>query len=107
MKLNLLKLNLPANYNIILIKNKNVFNIKIYDEKMFFKIILKSNIKINKNSNCIEYKEKYLKKKNFLLNNYFFNYFEKINKFYFIKIKFKGKGYKVGFYKKKINFFFW
>lgn len=110
MKLSLLKLNIPINFNFILIKKFNKIILIIFNEKFKFTIFLKKkiNIKINKNLNSIEYKNTILNKNYFYLNNNFYDFLKKINNYYFLKIKFKGKGYKIGFYKRKkiINFYF-
>lgn len=109
MKLSLLKLNFPLNYNIIIIKNifiNKKYNIIIYNKTTFFKIFINKNLKINNNLNFIEYKN-YCFKNNFYIINYIINsYLSNLNKYFFLKIKFKGKGYKIGFYKKKIIFYF-
>jgi len=110
MKLNLIKLNIPVNFNFIIIKKFNKIVLIIYDNKFNFKFLInkKNNIKINKNLNYIEYKNIFLKNNFYYFSNNFYKFLEKLNNYYFLKIKFKGKGYKIGFYKKKkiINFFF-
>jgi len=110
MKLNFLKLNVPINFNFILIKKFNKIILIIYNEKFKFVLFFKekNNLKINKNLNSISYKNTFLKKNIFTINNNFYKFLEKLNIYYFLKIKFKGKGYKIGFYKKKkiINFYF-
>ena len=110
MKLTVLKLNLPVNFNFLLIEKFNKIILIIFNEK--FKLTLyfkkKNNLKINKNLNSIEYKNNLLKNNFYTLNNNFYSFLEKLNTYYFLKIKFKGKGYKIGFCKKKkiINFYF-
>jgi ribosomal protein L6P/L9E len=110
MKLTALKLNIPINFNFLVIKKFNKIIIIIFNNKFKFTVFFrkKNNIKINKNLNSIEYKNNILNKNFFILNNNFYNFLEKLNTYYFLKIKFKGKGYKIGFYKKKkiINFYF-
>jgi ribosomal protein L6P/L9E len=110
MKLILLKLNLPINFNFLLIEKFNKIILIIFNEKFKFVLFFKkkNNLKINKNLNSIEYKNYFLKNNFFILNNSIYNFLEKLNTYYFLKIKFKGKGYKIGFYKKKkiINFYF-
>jgi len=110
MKLNFLKLNIPVNFNFILIKKFNKIILIIFNEKFKFILFFKknNNIKINKNLNFVEYKNIFLKNNYFVINNMFYKFLEKLNKYYFLKIKFKGKGYKIGFYKKIkiINFYF-
>jgi len=110
MKLNFLKLNVPINFNFILIKKFNKIILIIFNEKLKFTLFFNknNNIKINKNLNFLEYKNIFLKKDYFVINNIFYKFLEKLNKYYFLKIKFKGKGYKIGFYKKIkiINFYF-
>ena len=110
MKLNIIKFNIPVNFNFIIIKNFNKMMIIIFNQIFKFKIFFKKtkNLKINKNLNNIEYKNKNLNNNFYYLNNNFYKFLEKLNKYYFLKIKFKGKGYKIGFYKKVkiINFYF-
>jgi ribosomal protein L6P/L9E len=110
MKLILLKLNIPINFNFILIKKFNKIILIIFNNKFRFTIFFKkkTNLKINKELNFIEYKNSIINKNYFLLNNNLYSVFEKLNNYYFLKIKFKGKGYKIGFFKKKkiINFYF-
>lgn len=110
MKLTLLKLNIPINFNFILIEKFNKIVLIIFNEKFKFTLFFKkkNNLKINKNLNSIEYKNIILKNSYFILNNNLYSFLEKLNNYYFLKIKFKGKGYKIGFYKKKkiINFYF-
>jgi ribosomal protein L6P/L9E len=110
MKLNLIKLFLPLNFNFLIIKKFNkiiliIFN-NLFNIKLLFK--KKNNLKINKNINTILYKNYSLNKNNFYLKNNFYKFLNKLNFYFFSKIKFKGKGYKIGFYKKKkiINFYF-
>ena len=102
MKLTLLKINLPINFNFVLIKKFNKIILIIFNEKFKFTLFFKkqNNLKINKNLNTIEYKNNTLNNNFYLINNNFYKFLEKLNKFYFLKIKFKGKGYKIGFYKK-------
>lgn len=110
MKLTILKINIPINFNFILIKKFNKIILIIFNEKFKFTLFFKkkNNLKINKNLNTIEYKNNILNSNYYLLNNNFYKFLEKLNNYYFFKIKFKGKGYKIGFYKKKkiINFYF-
>lgn len=109
MKLDILKFNIPINFNFILIKNYDNIIIIIYNSEFKFKLFFKkkNNIKINKNLNNIEYKNCFLNNNFYCLNHNFYNFLEKLNSYYFLKIKFKGKGYKIEFFKKKIiNFHF-
>ena len=110
MKLNILKIRIPINFNFLVIKKFNKIILLVFDSKFKFKIFFKTknNLKTNKKLNTLEYKNTNLNKKFFILNNSIYNFLEKINNYYFSKIKFKGKGYKIGFYKKIkiINFYF-
>jgi len=110
MKLTILKLNIPINFNFIFIEKFNKIIVILFNNRFKFTLFFKKklNLKINKKINTIEYKNNTLDKNFYNLNNNLFNFLEKLNKYYFLKIKFKGKGYKIGFYKKKkiINFYF-
>jgi len=110
MKLNFLILNIPINFNFIIIKKFNIFHIIVYNLNFVFKLIInnKNNLKINKNINQIKYKNVFLKTFLYLVNNKFTKFLKKLDSYYYSKIKFKGKGYKIRIYKKKkiINFFF-
>lgn len=110
MKLVLLKLNIPVNFNFIVIKKFNKIVVIIFNNKFRFTIFFKkkTNLKINKILNTLEYKNEILEKNYFLIKNNLYDFLEKLNTYYFLKIKFKGKGYKIGFFKKKkiINFYF-
>jgi ribosomal protein L6P/L9E len=111
MTLNNFIIKLPVYFNTIILKKNysNSFYIIIYDETYFYKIfknIYKNEIKIDKELNTIEVINKYILNKN---NNINLNNFLKgLNYYFFKKIKFKGKGYKIRFYEdgKLINFHF-
>jgi ribosomal protein L6P/L9E len=114
MKLSNIQIKLPVYFNIIILEknySKNLYIILYNDNlyfKIFFKIIksIKKLIKIDKSSNIIELINKDLiNNKN---NNNLNLFFKGLNYYYFSKIKFKGKGYKMRFYEdgKFINFHF-
>lgn len=111
MKLKKLILNIPINFNFLIIKNKYILNksknkIIIYDNNILFRLFLENNLKLNNNLNYFEYNNKYLNKFFYIQNNFLYKFLKKFNKYFFFKIKFKGKGYKLRFYKKKIIFYF-
>lgn len=104
-------LNIPLSFNIIIVenkKNRNNLTIILYNNLYTINLINdKKNIKINLETYSIKIKYNCNYNNNFntkLLNNFlktFENYF-------FIKIKFKGKGFKIKFNKKLklIKFYF-
>lgn len=110
MKLKIIKIFFPLNFNFLLIKKNNKIILIIFNKNINFTIPLKNEkkIKINGKLNVLEYKKIYLKKNFFFIKNNFYEFLKKLNNYYFIKIKFKGKGYKIEFFRKKktINFLF-
>jgi len=110
MKLEKLLIKLPVYFNILII-NKNYSNdiyIIIFNDNFFFKTFKKNDkgIFFDKKTNTIEIlNNNIINKKN--INN--LNFFLKgLNYYFYNKIKFKGKGYKMRFYDagKLINFYF-
>lgn len=104
-------INLPSETKIILWKKKNKTNTNIYLIKLNKKFKLtfwETNVKIDKWTNSIifEKNENYLYKSN--IKNNFEKFFNSWNLFYFNKIKFKGKGFRIKFFKKikLIKFYF-
>ena len=110
MKLNFLILNIPINFNFIIIKNFDFYYIIIYNLKFYLKLNFKNKkfLKLNKSINQIKFKNIFLKKYFYLINDKLYKFLKKLDSYYYSKIKFKGKGYKISIYKKKkiINFFF-
>lgn len=103
-----LNLNIPLFFNIICIKNNIYTHIYLYDNNYYFKIFIKTNnIFINKETNNIKIQNNY-----YYINNKLQKEIKKflvsLNSYFYLKIKFKGKGYKINFYKKTkiIKFFF-
>lgn len=89
-------------YNIVLIKSNKKLIVELYNlkKKITLPFKLKNDIFFDKNSNCISF-EKFSIKKNLImagnkLNKLLFN----INNFFFEKVKFKGKGFRVRFKRK-------
>jgi ribosomal protein L6P/L9E len=109
--INIYNLYVPTSFDIITLKNKKKLNeltIILYNKR--FSIILinyNNTIKIDIESYCL----KFIKNNNSLLN-FSFNeankYLKTFEIYFFIKIKFKGKGFKIKFNKKLklIKFFF-
>ena len=101
-------LNFPPQFKIISL-NLNNNNNKIfycYDNKYFYRFSA-DNFYIDKELNSV-----IIFNKKFKINFYSINFFKKfiksLNCYFYIKIKFKGKGYKIKYIKrkKKITFYF-
>jgi len=100
--MDLINLFIPSNYKIIILKNNFNKNIQIfiYNNNWFIKLIFLNLelIQFNKNTNTFKIKTNY----NCInFQNKFYNFLKNINFLKFLKIKFKGKGYKLEFFKKK------
>ena len=103
-----LNLNIPLFFNIVGIKNNKFIQIYLYENNFYFKIFIKTNyIFINKETNNLKIQNNkyYLNKK---IEKELKKFLTSLNSYFFLKIKFKGKGYKINFYKKTklIKFFF-
>lgn len=113
---NNLIINLPQNLNILLwIKNDEILNIWLYNKEKNYKLALNLNycksyndIKINKNVNTITFSNNLLNYENNKIINFFNNFFKSWDTYFFEKIKFKGKGFRMRFFKKNkfVKFFF-
>jgi len=111
MNIGIYNLNIPITFNIIVIeskKNKNDLTIILYNNLYSVNLVNnKKNIRINLESYSIRMKFGY----NFD-NNYniklFNNFIKTFESYFFLKIKFKGKGFKIKFNKKLklIKFYF-
>lgn len=93
------------NYSIILIK-KNKNYIYIYNKIFYFTVITKANINIEENSNSIIIENFDSKKKKELEKKIIETFIRTWSSYFFQKIKFTGKGYKIKKKKKSIKFFF-
>lgn len=107
-------INLPQNIKIVVWKNKKLdeyFGLYLYnkDKKFnFYTNFLKNELKIDKNSNTIIMYNTKLNYETKKLSNMLFNFLKSWNIYYFNKIKFKGKGFRMRFFKKNkfVKFFF-
>lgn len=102
---------LPPQFEIIIFKKKNELIINLYNNNYKFNFYIdskKSFFQINKFNNSIKIQHKNVINNQILINSTIINFIKLINIYQFIKIKFKGKGFKIGFYKNKniMNFFF-
>jgi len=102
---------LPPQFEFIVLKNKNNIKINLYNNNYKFNIVInndRSFLYINKYNNILKIVHKKLINNQNLLNSTINNFLKLIDIYKFIKIKFKGKGFKIGFYKNKnvMNFFF-
>lgn len=93
-------------FDFLLIKKKNEKYIYIYNENLYFYIKNNFNLKIKKNTNSIIIKNFKIKKKINIEKNIIENFIKSWSVFFFQKIKFTGKGYKIKKKKKSIKFFF-
>jgi ribosomal protein L6P/L9E len=102
---------LPPQFNFIILKNKNNIKINLYNTNYKFNIFLKNNksfIFTNKYNNILKIEHKKIINNQNLINSSINSFLKLLDIYKFIKIKFKGKGFKIGFYKNKniMNFFF-
>jgi len=102
---------LPPQFEIILLKNNKELMVNLYNKNYNFKFFInldKSLIFVNKFNNVIKINHKNVFNNQNLINTTFNKFIKLIDIYEFIKIKFKGKGFKIGFYKNKniMNFFF-
>jgi ribosomal protein L6P/L9E len=93
------------NYNLLLI-NKNNTYIYIYNKIFYFTIITKFYVFVEENSNAIIIENFDSKKKKELEKKIIETFIKTWNVYFFQKIKFTGKGYKIKKKKKSIKFFF-
>lgn len=84
--------------NIIIFSNEN------YICNFFFK---KSTLVIDHNNLSLQIKKKIINQKKNLFENFFEKFLHSWDLYYFQKIKFKGKGYRIRKNKKMIKFFFY
>lgn len=102
---------IPPQFEILLLKKNNKLIVNLYNNNYKFNFFLnlkKSFFFINKFNNIIKITHKNIYNNQNLTNTTLNNFLKFINIYKFIKIKFKGKGFKIGFYKNKniMNFFF-
>lgn len=105
---------LPSNINVIIWKNKrfnNFLNIYIYNKTKNIKLFYNQNInptKYDKNTNSFFIEKKILNNKNNKLSKFIESFLTSWDVYFFNKIKFKGKGFRIRFFKKTkfMKFFF-
>lgn len=111
MNIGIYNLNVPISFNIIVIenkKNKNDLTIILYNNLYSINLVNnKKNIKINLESYSIKLKFSYNYDNNFNIK-LLTNFIKTFENYFFLKIKFKGKGFKIKFNKKLklIKFYF-
>lgn len=109
---NLIHLNMPYSMDFILIKKKklNIIQVIFFDSNYFFKYVInfeKNQFLINKDTNSLIIKINSFNNNQIFDYNLFLKKLLNFNSIFYLKIKFKGKGYKIKYYKKnKIMFFF-
>jgi hypothetical protein len=102
---------LPPQFEVVVLKKNNELILNLYNNKYNFKFFLQNNnnfFYINKFNNIIKIYNKNVFNNQTLINYTLNNFLKLIDIYEFVKIKFKGKGFKIGFYKNKnvMNFFF-
>lgn len=102
---------LPPQFEVILLKKNKELKINLYNKNYNFNFFIdskKSFFFINKFNNIIKIYHKNVFNNQILINSTLNNFIKLIDIYEFVKIKFKGKGFKIGFYKNKniMNFFF-
>jgi hypothetical protein len=102
---------LPPQFEVIILKKNNELLINLYNKNYNFNFFLKNKDSfffINKFNNIIKIYHKSVFNNQILINSTLNNFLKLIDIYEFVKIKFKGKGFKIGFYKNKniMNFFF-
>jgi len=111
--LNKIILNLPMTINIViwLKKTTNVVHIYLYNNTKEFKFYIKNEnsvIKFDKNTNSLLLEKNWLNEHNNKFSNFINNLLKSWDFYFFSKIKFKGKGFRIRFLKKNklVKFFF-
>ena len=102
---------LPPQFEIIVLRKKNELIVNLYNNNYNFNFLLnkkKSFVFFNKFNNIIKIYHTNVLNNQTLVNSTLNNFLKLIDIYEFVKIKFKGKGFKIGFYKNKsiMNFFF-
>jgi ribosomal protein L6P/L9E len=102
---------IPPQFDIIVLKKKNDLIINLYNKNYNFSFFIdykKNYFFLNKFNNIIKINNKNVFNNQILINSTLNKFLKLIDIYEFIKIKFKGKGFKIGFYKNKniMNFFF-
>lgn len=103
---------IPTSFDLIFLKKKNNNNLTIilYNKNISITLACNNTVKLDLESYCIKIKKN--KNDNIFNLNYNFNevnkYLKTFELYFFIKIKFKGKGFKIKFNKKLklIKFYF-
>lgn len=101
---------IPTSLNIIILNNTqfNLNSIILYNNTNYFFFYLnKKNYNLDLDVFCIHIYNQYLTNNVYFINN-INSFLKTIESYFFIKIKFKGKGFKIKFFKKLklVKFFF-
>jgi ribosomal protein L6P/L9E len=111
MEVNIYNLYIPTSFELISLKDKRKLNeltIILYNKKFSLTLANNNNkIKIDLETYCLKFIKYYNNNINFIFNEAN-KYLKTFEIYFFIKIKFKGKGFKIKFNKKLrlIKFFF-
>lgn len=104
-------LNIPTSIKIVLWKNKNIFHFFLYNKNKKFSFYTKSDESsffLDIWSNSIVFDKKVLNDSPIMFNKLIHKFFKSWEIYFFTKIKFKGKGFRIRFFKKikLVKFFF-
>lgn len=114
---NLININLPPKVSIIVTKknnnngNNNYYKIILQNSNkkfLFYVDINKSHFKFDKNTNSIIIEKNWLNQSNNKLCKFLIKFLKSWDSYFYSKIKFKGKGFRIRFLKKNklVKFFF-
>lgn len=109
---NKITLNLPPYINVIIFKQKNNnLNIYLYNKLYFIylnNLNNKNYYKYDNETNSLTIIKLLPNKNMFYMINFLNQFLKSLNIYFFFKIKFKGKGYRIRFYKKNkiVKFYF-
>ena len=114
MNKNILVINIPASISIVIwlnTNNTNIVNITIINNSKKLKInlnLIKCNLLLDKFSNSLVISQKEIYLDNNKISKNIFNFLKSWDIFFFLKVKFKGKGFRIKFLKKLklVKFFF-
>lgn len=112
--LNKIVLNLPQNINIVIwrnLKNNKIIHIVIHNKNNILKFYIKKNSSIllfDKNSNSLVIEKNFINDTNNKFSRFLKRFLKSWDNYFFKKIKFKGKGFRMRFLKKNklVKFFF-
>ena len=94
-----------GNFNFIILKNKLKSNIYIYNKVLYILLTVTGDLFISTNTNSIDFNMLQTNIKQKCITKYWRFFLKSWSTFFFNKITFKGKGYKIRKKKKPVKFF--